>query len=233
MSSQLKNIVIAIDGPVAAGKSTVARLLARRLGYAHIESGAMYRALAWKALRQGIDPAQADALQELLAHTEFQLRSMPQGIRVLVDGEDVTEALRSPTIQAAASVVSVHPRVREKLVLWQRDMGAMGGVVMDGRDIGTVVFPDALVKFYLTASLMERGRRRFQESPQDVMTLEETLEEIEVRDRRDMERATSPLKPAADAILIDTTHLDPEEVVRRMEEHIHRIFKGSQDFSLA
>ncbi|MFQ5960596.1 MAG: (d)CMP kinase, partial [Candidatus Methylomirabilales bacterium] len=187
-----KDLIIAIDGPVAAGKTTVARLLARRLGYCHIESGAMYRALAWKALEQGVDLSEPLILLNLLAQTELQLRPTAEGIRVVVDGEDITDALRSPTIQAAASVVSIHPRVREELVERQRQLGAQGGVVMDGRDIGTVVFPHAAVKFFLTASLEERGRRRFRESSQGLGTLEKTLEEVESRDRRDMERAASP-----------------------------------------
>lgn len=225
MSKFPKDLIIAIDGPVAAGKTTVARLLARRLGYCHIESGAMYRALAWKALEQGVDLSEPLILLNLLAQTELQLRPTAEGIRVVVDGEDITDALRSPQIQAAASVVSIHPRVREELVERQRQLGAQGGVVMDGRDIGTVVFPHAAVKFFLTASLEERGRRRFGESSQDLGTLEKTLEEVESRDRRDMERAASPLKPALDAILIDTAPLSPEEVVREMEKHILRKVK--------
>lgn len=226
MSKFPKDLIIAIDGPVAAGKTTVARLLARRLGYCHIESGAMYRALAWKALEQGVDLSEPLILLNLLAQTELQLRPTAEGIRVVVDGEDITDALRSPQIQAAASVVSIHPRVREELVERQRQLGAQGGVVMDGRDIGTVVFPHAAVKFFLTASLEERGRRRFGESSQDLGTLEKTLEEVESRDRRDMERAASPLKPALDAILIDTAPLSPEEVVREMEKHILRKVKS-------
>ncbi len=215
-----KDLIVAIDGPVAAGKTTVARLLARRLGYCHIESGAMYRALAWNALHQGVDLSEPRALLNLLAQTDLRLRPTPEGIRVVVDGGDITDALRSPTVQEAASLVSIHPRVREELVERQRQLGAQGGVVMDGRDIGTVVFPHADVKFFLTASLEERGRRRFRESSEGVGTLEKTLEEVESRDRRDMERAASPLKPAHDAILIDTAPLTPEEVVREMEKHI-------------
>lgn len=225
MSTFPKDLIIAIDGPVASGKTTAARLLAQRLGYCHIESGAMYRALAWKALQAGVDLADPANLLHLLAGTTLELQGVSDGLRILVDGEDVTEVLRSPVIQAAASVLSVHPTVREELVRRQRQMGAHGGVVMDGRDIGTVVFPHASVKFYLTASLSERGRRRFHESPEELGTLEKTLEEVESRDRRDMERAASPLKPAADAIVIDTAPLRPEDVVREMEEHILRKLK--------
>lgn len=233
MSCLPNDLIIAIDGPVAAGKTTAARLLAQRLGYCHIESGAMYRALAWKALNYKLDLSNPSTLVSLLAQTELKLRSTSEGFRVVVDGEDVTDVLRSPKTQAAASILSVHPDVRKELVQRQRELGAQGGVVMDGRDIGTVVFPRAAVKFYLTASLDERGGRRYRESPQELGTLERTLEEVESRDRRDMERAASPLKPAPDAIFIDTTHLDPEGVVRQMEEHIHRKFKDRHDFSLA
>jgi cytidylate kinase len=233
MSRLPHDLVIAIDGPVAAGKTTAARLLARRLGYCHIESGAMYRALAWKALSQGIDLSDPAALVHLLSQTTLELRPTAEGFVVLVDGADMTDALRSAKIQAAASVLSVHASVREKLVERQRELGAQGGVVMDGRDIGTVVFPDAAMKFYLTASLEERGRRRFRESSQEFGTIETTLEEVTKRDRRDTERVTSPLKPAANAILIDTTQLGPEEVVGRMEAEIRRKFKDSHDISLA
>jgi cytidylate kinase len=233
MSRLPPDLIIAIDGPVGAGKTTAARLLARRLGYCHIESGAMYRALAWKALTQGIDLSDPAALVNLLSQTTLELRPTADGFVVVVDGADITGALRSPQIQAAASVLSVHASVREKLVEKQRDLGAQGGVVMDGRDIGTVVFPDAAMKFYLTASLDERGRRRFQESSQEFGTIEATLEEVAERDRRDTERVASPLKPAANAILIDTTRLGPEEVVGRMEAEIHRKFKNSREISLA
>ena len=233
MSQLPPDLIIAIDGPVAAGKTTAARLLARRLGYCHIESGAMYRALAWKALKQGSDLSDPVALVNLLSQTTLELRPTAEGFVVLVDGEDITDALRSPKMQAAASVLSVHASVREKLVEKQRELGAQGGVVMDGRDIGTVVFPDAAMKFYLTASLDERGRRRFRESPQELGTIETTLEEVAKRDRRDTERVASPLKLAPNAILIDTTLLGPEEVVRQMEAEIHRKFKNSHDISLA
>ncbi len=233
MSRLPRDLIIAIDGPVAAGKTTAARLLARRLSYCHIESGAMYRALAWKALKQGSDLSDPVALVNLLFQTTLELRPTAEGFVVLVDGEDITDVLRSPKMQAAASVLSVHASVREKLVEKQRELGAQGGVVMDGRDIGTVVFPDAAMKFYLTASLDERGRRRFRESSQELGTIETTLEEVATRDRRDTERVASPLKPAPNAILIDTTLLGPEEVVRQMEAEIHRTFKNSHDISLA
>ena len=215
-----KDLVIAIDGPVAAGKSTTAQLLAKRLGYRHIESGAMYRAIAWKALQQEVDLGDPDALMNLIGHTKLEFKSRDEDLRVFVDAEDVTDALRAPQIGAAASVLSVHPSVREELVRRQRELGAQGGIVMDGRDIGTVVFPDAPVKFYLTASLEARGRRRFLQSPPVAGSEKTTLTEVQNRDRRDTERAASPLKPAPDAILIDTTLFSPEQVVGEMERHI-------------
>lgn len=233
MSRLPKDLIITIDGPVAAGKTTAARLLAERLGYCYIDSGAMYRALAWKAMQEGIDLSTPAMLLDLLARTEFEFRREPQGLRVLVDREDVTDALRLPETGTAASVLSVHPSVRDELVKRQRELGVEGGVVMDGRDVGTVVFPDAQMKFYLTASTEERGRRRFRESPQESGGLEGTLAEVERRDRRDMERAASPLKPAPDAILIDTTFLSAEEVVREMEGHVSRKVKNPRIFFLA
>lgn len=233
MSRLPKDLIITIDGPVAAGKTTVARLLSERLGYCHIDSGAMYRALAWKATQAGIDLGNPARLLDLLARTIFEFRPGPGGLRVLVDGEDVTDALRLPEIGTAASILSTHPSVREELVRRQRELGAEGGLVMDGRDIGTVVFPHAPVKFFLTASPEERGRRRFQESPQETRDLEETVAEVQRRDRRDMERSASPLKPAADAILVDTTFLSAEEVVEEMEGHIQRKLKNPCNFFLA
>lgn len=215
-------LIITIDGPVAAGKSTAARLLAQRLGYCHIDSGAMYRALAWKACRAGVDLTDEKALLALLEQTTLALTPSGAGLRVLVDGEDVTERLRSSEIDAASSIASTHPLVRSAMVERQREMGAGGGVVMDGRDIGTVVFPQASVKFYLAATLEERGRRRFHQAPEDLGTLEATIEEVRTRDHRDMERTVSPLKPAPDAIWIDTTALTPEEVVERMLDAIRR-----------
>ena len=228
-----KDLIITIDGPVAAGKTTAARLLAERLGYCYIDSGAMYRALAWKAIQEGIDVSSPTMLLDLLARTELEFRPGPEGLRVLVDGEDVTDALRLPRTETASSILSVHPSVREEMVRRQRQLGVGGGVVMDGRDIGTVVFPDAPVKFYLTASPEERGLRRFRESPQGTGSFEGTLAEVKRRDRRDMERPASPLKPAPDAILIDTTFLSAEEVVKELESHIHRKLRDPRDFLLA
>lgn len=233
MSGFPKDLIITIDGPVAAGKTTAARLLSARLGYCHIDSGGMYRALAWKAMQEGRDLANPEILLDLLAQTRFELRPGPEGLRTLVDGEEVTDVLRLPKIGTAASIVSTHPRVRKEMVKRQRELGAQGGVVMDGRDIGTVVFPHAPVKFYLTASPEVRGRRRFQESPQETGDFDGTLAEVQQRDRRDMGRSASPLKPAADAILIDTTFVSAEEVVKEMEKHIRRKLKNSCDFFLA
>ncbi|MFQ5989837.1 MAG: (d)CMP kinase [Candidatus Methylomirabilales bacterium] len=226
MSRVPKDLIITVDGPVAAGKTTTARLLAGRLGYSYIDSGAMYRALGWKAIQEGVDLSNPALVLDLLTGTKFEFRPTSEGLQVVVDGEDVTDELRLASVATAASVLSIHPRVREELVKRQRELGAQGGVVMDGRDIGTVVFPDAHVKFYLSASTEERGHRRFRESPQGSRNLETILAELERRDRRDMEREASPLKASRDAIFIDTTFLSPEDVVSKMEVHIYGRLKN-------
>src|SRR3990172_10646500 len=158
-----KGLVIAIDGPSGAGKSTVARRLAKRLGYTYIDTGAMYRAIGWKAKQEGIDPANETALAGLCGRIQVLLTNDSDDPRIAVDGIDVSEAIRTPEMGMMASAVSKSPAVRARLLSLQRDLGARGGVVMDGRDIGTVVFPDAEVKFYLDASPEERGRRRYRE----------------------------------------------------------------------
>lgn len=232
MSRVPRDLIITVDGPVAAGKTTTARLLAGRLGYSHIDSGAMYRALAWKAVQEEVALSNAATLLDLISRTKFEFRPTFEGLHIVVDGEDVTDELRLASVATAASVLSVHAAVREELVKWQRELGAQGGVVMDGRDIGTVVFPGAHVKFYLSASPEERGRRRFRESPQGPGNLETILAELERRDRRDMDREISPLKPAPDAIFIDTTFLSTQEVVNKMEDHIGKL-TNPHDFLLA
>ena len=232
MSRVPRNLIITVDGPVAAGKTTTARLLAGRLGYSYVDSGAMYRALAWKAIQEEVDLSNAATLLDLINRTKFEFRPTSDGLQVVVDGEDVTEELRLARVATAASILSVHAGVREELVKWQRELGAQGGVVMDGRDIGTVVFPGAHVKFYLSASPEERGRRRFRES-EGPGHLETILAELERRDRRDMERETSPLKPAPDAIFIDTTFLSTQEVVSKMEDAIYGKLTNPHDFLLA
>jgi cytidylate kinase len=207
-------VVVAIDGPAGAGKSTIARRVAGKLGFVYIDSGAMYRAVALKAMRSGTDLSDAARLEELArgARIEFE----PGGSRVLLDGEDVSAEIRAPEISPAASKVSVFSGVRRALVEKQRQMGAAGSVVMEGRDIGSVVFPDAGVKIYLDADPAVRARRRVREMEEKGQTLDagEVEREIRERDRRDSTRADSPLVRAPDAVYVDTTALGPDEVER-------------------
>ena len=214
----MKNLIIAIDGPVGSGKSTLARRVAEMMGYVYIDTGAMYRAVALKALRWGIgiDSQNAEALEALAGETRIDLRAQDGGQRVFLDGEDVTGAIRTPEVAQAASKVAVIPGVRHVLVAEQRRAGQQGGVVMEGRDIGSVVFPDAELKIFLTASPEVRAERRWREHQQkgDAIDLARTLEEIRERDRRDQERESSPLVRAADAVVVDSTAMEAEEVAR-------------------
>jgi CMP/dCMP kinase len=216
MTAPLKKLIIAIDGPVGSGKSTLARRVAELLGYVYVDTGAMYRALALKAVRQKIAPEAADVLVALAHDTRIDLRAEEGGQRVFLDGEDVTMEIRTPEVSQAASRIAVNPGVRQVLVAEQRRAGQQGGVVMEGRDIGSVVFPDAGLKIFLTASPEVRADRRWREHEQkgDAIDLKRTLEEIRERDRRDLERATSPLVRAADAVIVDSTAMEPEEVAR-------------------
>jgi len=208
-------MVVAIDGPAGAGKSTVARALARELGFSYLDSGAMYRAVGLAAKRRGIDPDDAAAVARLVP--AVTLSADASGTHVHLGDEDVTGLIRQPDAGAWASRVAAHPRVRTRLLAQQRALAAKGGVVMDGRDIGTVVLPDAGCKFFLTASTDERARRRYAEdSGGSGADLAATRAEIEARDRRDRERATAPLVAAVDAITIDTSDLTPDAVVARM-----------------
>ncbi|MCK7606700.1 (d)CMP kinase [Geobacillus stearothermophilus] len=218
-----QRINIAIDGPAAAGKSTVAKLIARRLSYVYIDTGAMYRALTYRALQCGVDVHDEQALLSLLRHTHIELQPSPQGQLVFVNGEDVTDIIRSEAVTNAVSFVAQHPLVREEMVARQRAMAKGGGVVMDGRDIGTNVLPNAEVKIFLKASVEERARRRHEENiargfPSDFETLKE---EIARRDRLDSERETAPLRKAPDAVEIDTTSLSVEEVAARIMEVVN------------
>ncbi|MGZ4888977.1 MAG: (d)CMP kinase [Candidatus Angelobacter sp.] len=215
-----RKLVIAIDGPAGSGKSTLAALLARKYSYTNIETGAMYRALAFKAIEEGVSLDNENRLAALAEQSAIELAPNPDGNRVLLDGADVTERLRSQDVTDAASKVSVHPAVREWMVAAQRKMGAGGGIVMEGRDIGTKVFPAAEVKIFLDAAPEIRGTRRFQQSPAAAAHEASVVAELQARDQRDRTRANSPLAPAEDAILIDSTYLTLDQVLARAVEVI-------------
>jgi cytidylate kinase len=209
-------LIIAIDGPVGSGKSTVARRVADLLGYVYLDSGAMYRGVAWKALRDHVPLDAEEKVAALAGGTRIDLLSSDGGFRVLVDGTDVTDQIRSAAVAQAASKVAVIAGVRTVLVAEQRRAGGSGGVVMEGRDIGTVVFPDADLKIFLDASVEVRAERRRLEHAQkgEFLEFSGVLEEVRQRDRRDRERAVSPLVRAHDAVLVDNTAMSAEETAR-------------------
>jgi CMP/dCMP kinase len=222
MTSTGRKLIIAIDGPAGSGKSTIAARLAKKLGYVNLESGAMYRALALKALEQQVSLEDPEALRALAAATEIQLEPQPNGNRVLLDGRDVSQRIRESDVTLAASRVSIHPPVRQIMVSRQRAMGTKGGVVMEGRDIGTAVFPNADVKVFLDADARVRAERRVAQN--GTLTPEEsqrTIEDLVARDQRDRTRAVSPLVPAADAVILDSTNLSIDDVVSRVEQLVH------------
>ena len=211
----MRQPIITLDGPAAAGKSTAARLVADRLGFRFLDTGAMYRAVAWKALHEGVDVRDEAAVTAVGERASFDL----EGGRVMVDGHDVARAIRTPEIDAGAAAVARHPRVREVLVRRQRQMGEGGGIVMEGRDIGTVVFPDAPVKIYLTASPEERARRRASDpahAASQTAVLAEIATALAERDKSDSTRAVSPLAQASDALAIDTTSMPIDRVVEEI-----------------
>jgi CMP/dCMP kinase len=212
----MQKLIIAIDGPVGSGKSTVAQRVAEMLGYIYLDSGAMYRAVAWKALRDRVPLDAEEKLAELARATSIDLISDDGGFRVLVDGTDVTDEIRSPAVAQAASKVAVNGEVRAVLVAEQRRAAAGGGVVMEGRDIGTVVFPDADLKIFLDASVEVRAERRRLQYEQKGERLEfsEILEQVRQRDKRDREREVSPLVRAHDSVYVDNTAMSPEETAR-------------------
>lgn len=214
-----EKVIVAIDGPSGAGKSTVTRKLADRLGYINIDTGAMFRAVALMAERSGVDPADDAALERLCAGLEIDFDRTDGCCRVLVNGDDVSDDIRTPRISLLTSIVSTRKPVRDHLLLLQRRMGERGGVVLEGRDIGTVVFPGAQVKFFLSASIEERGRRRFEElrAKGEDVTLQQTIEDVIKRDEQDLHRANAPLRRAEDAVEIDSTDLSLEQVLEKME----------------
>ena len=215
----MRRIVVAVDGPAGAGKSTASRALAGRLGYAYVDTGAMYRAVGVIAHRRGIALDDDEALARLVERLRFEPRD---GGGLAVDGTDVSAEIRRAEAGELASRVSTRPVVRERLVALQRALGTEGGVVMEGRDIGTVVFPNAAVKLYLTADPAERARRRAVELRGRGESVDEAAlaQEIAARDGRDSARSHSPLRPAADALRLDTTGLTLEQVVARMEQEV-------------
>lgn len=207
-------MIIAIDGPSGAGKSTLAKRLAKELRFVYLDTGAMYRALALKALRQGVDLADDTCLAELIAGTEIDLQETHGRLAVLLDGEDVADQIRTPEVSQLASKVSALGVVRAHMLELQRAMGKQGSVVAEGRDIGTVIFPEAEVKVFLDASVCERAQRRYDElkAAGREVDLDETRREIEERDKRDSERDLAPLRKADDAMLIDSSSVDADEV---------------------
>jgi cytidylate kinase len=218
----VRRAIIAIDGPAGAGKSTIARHLARYFGLLNLETGAMYRAFAFKAMNAGIGLDDLPSLIKLSTETTIQLEPTEAGNRVVLDGADVTAQLRNQTVTDAASRVSVHPEIRSWMVRLQQELGATGGVVMEGRDIGTVVFPHADVKIFLDAAPEVRGLRRYDQmgakGDTESTQPEEVVRELRQRDERDRNRADSPLRAAEDAILLDSTHMTLDEVVAKAEE---------------
>lgn len=213
-----RKLIIAIDGPAGAGKSTIASRLARKLGYVNLESGAMYRALALKAIEQDLSFDDEAALVKLAQESRIQLEPTMNGNRTLLNGHDVSSRIRERDVTEAASRVSVHPEVRAWMVARQREMGAGGGVVMEGRDIGTKVFPDADLKIFLDADPVVRERRRMEQQKIKGDVAASVAADLRERDRRDRTRAASPLKAAEDAVLIDSTELGEDEVLARVEE---------------
>jgi cytidylate kinase len=222
MDQEKKGPVIAIDGPSGAGKSTIAKRLARELGFTYIDTGAMYRAVGWKTKKDGVDVADEGALARLCAGTEITIRHDAGDQRVLVNTFDVTDEIRTPEMGMLASAVSKSPAVRARLLTLQRRLGEAGGVVMDGRDIGTVVFPNADMKFFLDASAEERGRRRWQELREKGMDVDRDAitEEIRQRDIQDSTRTIAPLKRAVDARYVDSSTMPIEHVVEVMLSYI-------------
>ena len=217
-SQEPRELRIAIDGPAGSGKSTLARELARELGYLYVDTGAMYRSVAYKALQAGLDVTREEdhaAIGELAARIEFHFEWEDDQLKLYADGEDVTEAIRTPEVEKASSPVSAIPRVREELVAVQQTLSQAQGIVMEGRDIGTVVMPEADLKIFLIASPEERARRRWRQLRERGVSRPYEMVLAETTERRDSSRALSPLKPAEDAIQLDDTGLNRREVLEK------------------
>jgi cytidylate kinase len=222
-------LLITIDGPAGAGKTTVSKMLARRLGYTYVDTGALYRGVALAAQRSGIAIDRDDALEELVGRLHLDFRPDPSGPRLLVDGKDVSDSIRAPEISMLASAVSARPVVRRFLLEVQRDLGRRKAAVFEGRDMGTVVFPDADAKFFLSADLKTRALRRYRELGEAAGGLSRVEEEMARRDRNDSTRDLAPLKPADDAVPIDSTDLSPEQVVEQMLAVLRTRKEGKPD----
>jgi cytidylate kinase len=228
--SPRRKIIVAIDGPAGAGKSTIARHLARHFGLLNLETGAMYRAFGLKALRRSVPLDDAAALEQLSAETSIRLEVGDAENCILLDGEDVTGLIRNQMVTDAASRVSIFPPIRAWMVCLQQQLGAEGGIVMEGRDIGTVVFPHAEVKIFLDAAPEVRGMRRFDQlGPVPVQQPEEVIRDLRSRDQRDRNRADSPLRPAVDAVLLDSTHMTLDEAVKAAEAIVEERLAGQRN----
>lgn len=218
----MPELLITIDGPAGAGKTTASRALADRLGYQYVDTGALYRAVAVVAAEQGVKPDDDEGLKRLCANLSLRFMKTPHGTRVMANGDDVTDLLRTPEISMLASAVSARPVVREFLLTLQRKLGQEKSVVFEGRDMGTVVFPGADVKFFLEASADIRAKRRFDElKPGSDTSLEAVAKDLNARDHNDSTRSLAPLKPADDAIIVDSTRLSIEGVIECMLEHVN------------
>ena len=229
--STKKPVVIAIDGPAGAGKSTVAKQVARRFALLYIDSGAMYRSVAWKALAENADFADEEAIAGLARDMKIELKQAEEGTRVFSDGEEITHVIRTPAVTDASSRVAAISAVRKIMVERQQAMGRASGVVMEGRDIGTVVFPDTRFKFYLDASTRERAIRRREdlERAGHRVELDELEREIVERDKRDSTRSVGPLRKVEDAMLIDTTHMTVEQVVQTIADRVRTLCEQVMD----
>ncbi|HUW23104.1 MAG TPA: (d)CMP kinase [bacterium] len=210
-----KRAVITIDGPAGAGKTSIAKIVSRKLGYNYIDTGAMYRAISWKAFREKIDLKAKEKLIKMVRNTKIELKNRAGTVRVYLDGKDITNKIRNKRLAEGASILATVPEVREQLMKIQRRMGSSGGIVVEGRDIGTVVFPRADYKFYLDASIKERALRRYRELKVkgEEGQLAELEKAIRSRDKRDRTRGVAPLKIARDAVVIDSTDMSKKEVV--------------------
>lgn len=218
----MKPLLIVIDGPAGAGKTTVSRALADCLHYTYVDTGALYRAVAWEIREKNIDPDDKEAMYSLLGDLDLRFERTAEGTRLFSSGKDITDYIRTSQITMLASAASAKPEVRRALLDLQREMGQRKAAVFEGRDMGTVVFPDADVKFFLTADIKVRARRRFEELKQtDPQSLEQVEKQMRQRDENDSSRATAPLKPADDAVMVDSTDKSVDAVVREMLCIVH------------